>query len=434
MEMNDMIIISVDDHVSEPGDMFDNHLPPELKDKAPKLKRMNNADYWTYEDMVKPNPALNAVVGRPKEEYGMEPQGYDQIRPGNYDIHARIGDMSVNGILSSICFPSMADMDGSTFSRAKDRKLALRMLQAYNDWHLDEWCATYPGRMIPMAIVPLWDAELAAEEVRRVAKKGCHSITFPDNPFAKGFASIHDPFWEPLWKACNDNRVVINCHIGTGSQPPHASDLTPINAWITVMPISVANAAADWLHLEALHRYPDLRIALSEGSIGWIPYFLERAEFSNDQHIWTNINWHGRTPSQVFRDHFLTCFLVDKFGLKNYEDIGEDIIMYENDYPHSDCVWPNAPEFLWDSVKDLPERVINKVTHENAMRAYSFDPISILGRENCTVGALRAQAKDVDTTVRSTPGYKPVNLGGGVITSGDIAKMFAGQTEAVGAD
>ncbi len=432
MNMNDMILISVDDHVSEPGDLFDRHLPAELKPKAPRLEHMNGADYWVYEDMVKPNPALNAVVGRPREEYGMEPQSYDQIRPGNYDIHARIGDMNVNGIASSICFSSLGEMDGSTFSRAKDRKTALRMIQAYNDWHIDEWCAAYPGRMIPLALIPLWDAGLAAEEVRRVAKKGCHAIAFPDNPAAKGFDSVHDESWYPLWQACNENRVVINCHIGTGSTPPHASDKTPINAWITVMPMSVSNAAADWLHMEALHQFSDLKIALSEGSIGWIPYLLERAEFSNEQHIWTRMNWHGRTPSQVFRDHFLCCFLVDKFGLKNYEDIGEDIIMYENDYPHSDCVWPTAPEFLWDSVKDLPERVINKVTHENAMREYSFDPISILGREQCTVGALRAQGKDVDVTVRATPGYKPDNEEGGVITSGDIAKMFAGQKKAVG--
>lgn len=430
MNMNEMILISVDDHVSEPRDMFNNHLTDEWKSKAPQLKHMNNADFWTYEDLVIPNPALNAVVGRPKEEYGMEPQSYDQIRPGNHDIHARIEDMSVNGILSSICFPSMCGMDGSMFSKAKDRTTALRMIKAYNDWHIDEWAGTYPGRIIPQAIVPLWDGKLAADEVNRVAKKGCHAITFPDNPYLAGFTSVHDPMWEPLWKACNDNEIVINCHIGTGSNPPHASDQTPINAWITVMPISVANAAADWLHMAALHKYPNLKIALSEGSIGWVPYLLERAEFANEQHIWTNMNWHGKTPSQVFREHFYCCFLVDKFGLKNYEDVGEDIILYENDYPHSDCVWPKAPEYLWDCVKDLPENIIHKVTHENAMQAYHFDPISILGRENCTVGALREQAKDVDTTVKSTPGYKPSNTGG-VVTSGDIARMFAGQTDAV---
>jgi predicted TIM-barrel fold metal-dependent hydrolase len=428
MKMDDMIIISVDDHVSEPADMFDNHLPEELKSKAPQLKRKNGADFWVYGDIVLPNPGLNAVVGRPKEEYGMEPQSYDQIRAGNYDIHARIDDMNVNGILSSICFPTLCQMDGAVLSWGKDHKINLRMIQAYNDWQIDEWSAAYPGRIIPLSVIPLWDAQLAAEEVKRVAAKGCHAITFSDNPAKRGFASVHDPFWEPLWKACSDNKVVINCHIGTGSQPPHPSDLSPMNAWITAMPISVANAAADWLHLEALLRYPDMKVALSEGSIGWIPYFLERAEFSNQQHIWTNVDWKGKSPTEVFREHFLCCFIVDKFGLKNYQDVGEDIILYECDYPHSDSLWPEAPEQLWDSVKDLPDSVIHKVTHENVIREYSFDPISMLGRDNCTVGALRAKATHVDTTVKATPGLKP-GQGDSVVTSGDVQKMFASMAQ-----
>lgn len=424
MNMNDLIIISVDDHVSEPPNFLDAHLPASLKQHAPILKSVGGKDFWTFGDMIMPNVGLNSVVGRPKEEYGMEPQSYAQIRPANYDIHQRIDDMNVNGILSSLCFSTVAGMDGSVFSRHQDKKIALSIIQAYNDWQIDEWAGTYPGRIIPIAVVPLWDGKLAAEEVRRIAAKGCHAITFPDNPFRKGFASIHSPDWEPLWQACNDNKVVINCHIGTGSEPQHPSDLSPMNAWITAMPIAIANSAADWLHLEALLRYPDLNIALSEGSIGWIPYFLERAEFTNQQHIWTNVNWGGKSPTQVFREHFLCCFIDDKFGLKNYQDVGEDIIAYECDYPHSDCLWPEAPERLWESVKSLPESVIHKVTHENVMRLYSFDPISKLGRENCTVGALRAQASHVDTTLKATPGLKPGDAGK-VVTSGDVQKMFA---------
>jgi predicted TIM-barrel fold metal-dependent hydrolase len=423
MKMEDLIIISVDDHVSEPSNLFDQHLPAELKPKAPQLKNIGGKDFWVYGDIILPNVGLNAVIGRPKEEYGMEPQSYADIRPANYDIHARIDDMNVNGILSSLCFPTLCSMDGSIFSFAPDRTINLRMIQAYNDWQIDEWAGAYAGRIIPVAVIPLWDANLAAQEVGRIAGKGCHAITFPDNPARKGFPSVHDEFWEPLWKACNDNKVVINCHIGTGSEPPHPSDKSPMNAWITAMPISVANAAADWLHLQSLSRYPELKVALSEGSIGWIPYLLERAEFTNAQHIWTNVDWHGKSPTQVFREHFLCCFIEDKFGLKNYQDVGEDIILYECDYPHSDCLWPEAPERLWDSIKDLPESVINKVTHKNVMREYSFDPISKLGRENCTVGALRAKATHVDTSVKSTPGLKP-SEGNKVVTSGDIVKMM----------
>ncbi len=424
MKMDDLIIISVDDHVSEPPHFLDSHLPASLQQEAPVLKTVDGKDFWVFGDIVLPNVGLNSVVGRPKEEYGMEPQSYTQIRPANYDIDKRIDDMNVNGILSSICFPTVCGMDGSIFSHHKDKSIALSIIQAYNNWQIDEWAAAHPGRIIPIAVLPLWDGQLAADEVKRVAAKGCHAITFPDNPFRKGFASIHSPAWEPLWQACNDNKVVINCHIGTGSEPQHPSDLSPMNAWITAMPIAIANSAADWLHLEALQRYPDMKIALSEGSIGWIPYFLERAEFTNQQHIWTNVNWGGKSPTQVFREHFLCCFIEDNFGLKNYQDVGEDIIAYECDYPHSDCLWPEVPERLWESVKALPESVINKVTHENVMRLYSFDPISMLGRENCTVGALRAQARDVDITVKATPGLKPGD-GNKVVTSGDVQKMFA---------
>ena len=123
----------------------------------------------------------------------------------------------------------------------------------------------------------------------------------------------------------------------------------------------------------------------------------ERAEFTFNHHIWTHVDFGGKTPSEVFRAHFLTCFISDRFGLKNYQSIGEDLIAYECDYPHSDCTWPYAPEQIWSEVKELPPSVINKVTHENVMREYSYDPFLILGRENCTVKALRAQATHVQS-------------------------------------
>ena len=425
MNLDDLILVSIDDHVSEPADMFKNHLPRQLQSKAPKLVTLDDGtDRWVYEDYSTANVGLNAVVGRPKEEYGFEPQSYAEIRKANYDIQSRIDDMNANGVLGSLCFGTLAGFAGDMFSKHGDRKTSLRMIQAYNDWHIDEWAGTYPGRIIPLAILPLWSGEAAADEVRRVVKKGCRAISFLDNPAARNFPSVHDSEWEPLWKVCNDEHVVINCHIGTGSEPPHASDLSPMNAWITAMPMSIANAAADWLHMAALQRYPKLKIALSEGGIGWVPYFLERVQFTYEHHVWTHVDFAGKSPSEVFREHFITCFISDEFGLRNYEDIGEDIITYECDYPHSDCTWPYSPEQIWEQVKDLPKSVIQKVTHRNVMREYNYDPFSILGRENCTVRALRAQAEHVDTEPKSTPGFNP-DVGNGVVTSGDVMKAFA---------
>jgi hypothetical protein len=99
MEMNDMVLISVDDHVCEPPNIFDNQLSGDLLASAPKnLTDQNGNNYWTYQGNDRPLVGLNAVVGRPFGEYGMEPSSFSQLREGCYDVHARIDDMDVNGI------------------------------------------------------------------------------------------------------------------------------------------------------------------------------------------------------------------------------------------------------------------------------------------------------------------------------------------------
>ncbi len=315
------------------------------------------------------------------------------------------------------------------FTNSKTKKNALALVKAYNDWHIDEWCGSYPGRNIPNAIVPYWDIQATVEEIKRVVSKGCHAISFSDNPALRGQPSIHDPHWEPLWKVCAGNNVVINIHIGSGAAAPHASSLTPIDAWITTMPISIVNSAADWLYLKALLKYPSLKISLSEGGIGWIPYFLERADFTYEHHrAWTYADFGGKKPSDVFREHFMTCFIDDNFGLANLDKIGEDNVCYECDYPHSDSIWPESAQCLLDSVKHLPDATIEKITHKNALKLFNFDAFGKMGgSENCTAVALNRLATHVDTSPQSFGGPAPLAPGEvrRPVTSGDILKMFA---------
>ena len=428
MNVEDLIIASVDDHIVEPPTMWEGHLSAQHKHFAPKLlSDENGADYWLFEGRRAPNIGLNAVVGRMREEYGCEPISFEQMRKGAYDIDARIDDMNVNGVLASLNFPSVVTFDGGLFHQFENKDNARVLVSGYNDWHIDEWCGKYPGRNIPNAIVPYWDMKATIAEIDRVARKGCHAISFTDNPSLKDQPSLHDPHWEPLWKACADNEMVINIHIGSGAQAPHASMMSPIDAWITTMPISIVNSAADWLHLKALQRYP-LKVSLSEGGIGWIPYFLERADFTHEHHhAWTHADFGGKRPSDIFREHFLTCFIDDKFGLANLDAIGEDNVAYECDYPHSDTVWPESSDLLFETIKHLPERVISKVTHENALRIFNFDAFGMMGgRDKCTVGALRELGKNVNTAPHSFGGPAPLLPGETrrPVTSGDIQRMF----------
>jgi predicted TIM-barrel fold metal-dependent hydrolase len=425
-----MLIISVDDHICEPPEMFDRHLSGDLLATAPKfLTDKNGKNFWCYQGKAYPSVGLNAVVGRPFEEYGMEPTAIDQLRSGCYDVHARIDDMNVNGIAASLNFGNSIGFNGSTFHKAPDKKLALTHLRAYNDWHVDEWCGAYPGRFIPCGILPTWDIEATVAEIKRLAGKGCSTVYCNENPTVQGLPSIHNEYWLPLWKAIADQDTTICLHIGGGNPAPHASMETPIEAWISTMPISIVVGAADWLQLRALQEYPDMRIALSEGGIGWVPYFLERADYSNWRHkVWTHSMFQDKKPSDTFRRHFLNCFIDDAFGLQNLRAIGEDMVAYECDYPHSDTLWPEVPEYLWNSVKHLTQSQIDKVTHLNAMRFFRFDPFKHHEREQLTVAALRevARRKGVDTTPKSSDGARPVTADSTrPVTSGDILRMFA---------
>ncbi|SDD62457.1 Predicted metal-dependent hydrolase, TIM-barrel fold [Sphingomonas sp. YR710] len=430
MDMNDLVIISVDDHVSEPPDMFDKHLSGAGLASAPKFKvTSQGTNFWEYQGTKLPSIGLGSVVGRPREEYGMEPTALAQLRKGCYDSYARVDDMNVNGIAASLCFGGFAGFDGNLFHRVPDKDMSLVHLRAYNDWHVDEWCGPHPGRFIPCGLLPTWNMDETVAEIDRLARKGCTSVTLSDNPTKLGLPSIHNAYWEPMWKAITDADITICLHIGTGNPAPHASLETPIEAWIATMPMAIAVGAADWLQLDALLRYPDLKIALSEGSIGWVPYFLERMDFSHERHkAWTHSRFKDRLPSDVFKQHFLNCFIEDKFGLKNIDEIGEDMIAYECDYPHSDCLWPEVPERLWGTVKHLTPEQIEKVTHGNAMRFFNFDPFQHHRREDLTVGGLRAKAAaaKVDVTPISSGGAAPLKTGEEPrpVTSGDIMEMF----------
>jgi predicted TIM-barrel fold metal-dependent hydrolase len=402
---DDLIMVSVDDHLVEPPDLFDHTLPERWRDRAPKVVRQpDGSDVWTFEGQVIPNIGLNAVAGRPKEEYGIEPTAFDEMRPGCWDVDERVKDMDAGGVLGSMCFPSFPGFAGRLFAASDDKDLALAVLQAYNDWHVDVWAGSHPGRFIPIGLPVIWDPELAAAEVHRLAGKGVHSVTFTENPAALGYPSFHSDHWDPLWRACCDTDTVLSIHLGSSGKLVVTAPDAPMDVMITLQPMNICQAAADLLWSRVLKEFPAIRIALSEGGTGWIPYFLDRLDRTYDMHhLWTGQDFGGRLPSEVFRQHFLTCFIADPVGLNLRHDIGIDNIAWECDYPHSDSSWPEAPEELVTAAAryDVPRDDLDKITHENAMRWYSYDPFAAVPREQATVAALRARAADHDVSIRS---------------------------------
>ncbi|MET0985393.1 MAG: amidohydrolase family protein [Steroidobacteraceae bacterium] len=426
MKMEDMILISVDDHLIEPPDLFTRHVAAKYRDQAPKVITLaNGEERWIFEGKQLGTVGAAAVAGRSREERHLEPANYSQLRKGCYDVHARVEDMSANGVLSSLCFATLTGFCGEVFLKGQDKQLMEALIQAYNDWHIDDWCAAYPGRFIPVAFFPLWDIDAAVKEIRRAARKGARAVTFPENAAALGLPSIHTGHWDRVFEACVEEDLVICIHIGTGGGFRFPSLDSPADVAITTMNITLADCAADLLFSPVLRKYPTLKFALSEGYMGWMPFFKERADFVYEFHrFWTGQDFGDKKPSDIIRRHFLLCFTEDPVGVKCRHDIGIEMITWECDYPHADSTWPVSPERVWPSLKDLPDNEIKLITHENAMRYFRFDPFEHIAREQATVGALRKAAAHIDVRpIAGKGGHRPGKEISGVVSARMLMEM-----------
>jgi len=386
-------LVSVDDHVIEPPHVWTERLPAKYRDAGPRLLE---DDAWYYEGKRLPTSGLSVTRGKRKEEFTPNPVPYSEMHPSAYDPVARVADMDRAGILGSLCFPSLPRFCGQLFYEARDKELAMLCIQAYNDWMLDEWCAAVPGRFIPLIIIPLWDPPLAAKEMERCAAKGARSFAFSENPEPLGLPTIHDPgrYWDPVMAAAQDLEMVVSMHVGSSSTMPVISADAPGLANLTFGAIRAAGTMLAWLFSDMFERMPGLKIALSEGNIGWMPYFIERAEQVIDkQRHWAKSTstafYNNEVQSEqvmadldrlnvreTIREHIFGCFIEESSGLRSLDIIGEDNVMVETDYPHSDTTWPDcigvARKLLDDA--GLPADTQYKILRANAERLYRFTP------------------------------------------------------------
>ncbi|ASW90078.1 amidohydrolase family protein [Mycobacterium marseillense] len=383
-------LISVDDHILEPPNLWVDRVAAKDRDRAPHMEVDDSGmDVWVYDGKRMPSSGLSAVVGKSKEEFSPEPLNYSEMRPGCYDAKARIEDMDRSGVLASLCFPTLPRFCGQLFMEASDREFGFQCLQIYNDWLVEEWCGVAPGRYIPLMLIPMWDPKLAVTEMERMAAKGVTAFAFSENPEPLGLPTIHDAdhYWDPVMAAANELEMVASMHVGSSSQLPRICNDAPFMANLTWGATRTSGTMLSWLFSGLFQRYPNLKIALSEGEVGWMPYFLERAEQVLDkQRYWvkrgTKFMGHAGNEAdldtldirETFRNHIFGCIIEDRHAIKSLDEIGEDNVMCETDYPHSDSTWPDCIDVARDTMKDLPENVQYKLLRGNAERLYRFTP------------------------------------------------------------
>jgi predicted TIM-barrel fold metal-dependent hydrolase len=384
-------MISVDDHVVEPADLWSSRLPSRLASAGPRVERFNDEQVWIFGEKKKPIAEQGA---RLFSKEGMRdlldiPKNFDDLRPGCYDPRERVKDMDAANVSASLCFPSFPRFAGQEFLETPDHSLALDCVRVYNDWMIDEWCAAVPGRLIPLVIVPLWDVDLARREIERTAAKGAKAFTFPENPYKLGLPSIYDKdrYWEPLLRTAAERNMPACTHIGSSSTLPQSSPDASIEAALTLLPINLMTTMIDWIFSGVFIRTPELKLCLSEGGVGWIPYALERCDHSFHQresafirarnngleHL---VDYHDldRLPSEVFAEHVFACLLDEPFGSTVLDRMPLDNVMVEVDYPHADTSWPRSPGVIGEQLSSLSAEQRYEVLQGNARRVFDFAP------------------------------------------------------------
>jgi len=384
-------IVSVDDHVVEPPHVWETWLPEKLRARGPRVERRGigemrhvgggtyeqsfddngaPADCWVYEDLVYIHKRHVAAVGFDRDQMTMSPMTYDEMRPGCYEPKARIEDMEMNWVEASLAFPTFPRFCGQTFLEAKDRELAMACVLAYNDWMVEEWCGDSGGALVPLCLIPLWDVDAAAAEIRRNAGRGVRAVCFSEIPPHLGLPSIHSGEWDPFFAACAETGTVVCMHIGSSSKMPATSADAPPAVAVTLSFGNAMSSLSDFLFSGVLVRFPTLKLAYSEGQIGWIPYILERAD-----DVWREHRaWGGvrdivpEPPSTYYYRQVFGCFFRDRHGIDSLDVVGVDNTTFETDYPHTDSTWPHTKQVAEELMGDLPDDVVYKLVRGNAIR------------------------------------------------------------------
>lgn len=366
-------IISVDDHLIEPPNVFEGRMPKKYADVGPKVVERNGTQVWQIGDATAP-VGFNNYVGRAENERTFDPASFDEMRIGTWDVHHRILDMDIDGVWASLCFPSFPGFGGRRFSQLDDQELGLAAMRAWNSWLIEEWVGAYPERFIACQVPWMNDPGLAGEEVRKNAERGFTAVTFSQTPHDLGYPSLYSRHWDPFLAACEETNTVICLHFGTGKAQMSTAPDAPHDTETLLFPFQGAITLADWIFSEVPVRFPQLKIALSECGIGWVPFALDRLEYLEPRRrAWKQ--WKGAdvTAADCLRRNFWFCALGDQSGFALRDRIGVDHILVESDYPHEDSSWPDTQAALASAIEGIPQEEVEQMTYKNAASLFGVD-------------------------------------------------------------
>jgi predicted TIM-barrel fold metal-dependent hydrolase len=397
-------LISADSHVNEAPGLWEQRLPARMRQRGPRLVRNDEGrDVWITEGLAPlplvwaTNAAGQRAEGEPFDDHDMT-INREELIAGSYDPASRLQDMDTDGLDAEVLYPGpLAGLGGGGgVAGIADIDLRHACIAAYNDW-LAGFCAVAPQRLVGLALIPLEEPAFAASELRRAGSLGLRGAVVNGMPDANGAAPIFSDTYEPVWSAAEEVGLPLSLHIGqsrsltalmqaarpSGRQVSEASrsQANPLSSsgsmtgipemFFTMMCLDMAEPITLLIFSGVLERHPSLQFVIAESGIGWIPFVVERMDYTFDRHrLWMKSGIKTK-PSELYREHFHATFQQDdETGLLARHIPGVETLMWASDYPHTDSTWPRSHAVVDALFADIPDDERQLVTCGNATSLY----------------------------------------------------------------
>ena len=370
-------IISSDDHIFEPPDLWTSRIEPKYRDRAPQLLRReeDNTDWWTCEGVRGASGGSGGEFAGTRFE---DPDrldfggAFENVRPGGYIPEEHVKDMDIDGIDVSIMYPS----GGLQFYSVQDGELVNAVFRAYNEW-IAEFCQASPNRLKGVAMLNVDDVQVGVKEMERCANMGLLGAMISVYPPED--RAYDSPEYEPLWSAAQDLQMPLSLHLGTNRAGPSDgfADSERIGAaYFTNLDHWVRMSLANMIFSGVFERYPKLQVGSIEMELSWAPHFLDRLDYNYTQRPKTG-KWHtfkeDMMPSDYFHRNVFLGFQEDHLGMRDRHIIGVDNILWGSDYPHIETTFPNSQQILEELLADCTEEEKAKIVCGNARRIYRLN-------------------------------------------------------------
>ncbi len=379
-------IIDTDTHWSEPHDLWTSLAPPRYKDLVPQIKEHKGKRRWVVNGdiVLAGSSAVSAIQPDGEKMLGLRflKHEIDMVHRGSFDCRARLDVMNDMGVSHCITYPNVGGFGNQNFLKIEDRDLRIACVEIYNDYMSDVQQRS-GDRILPMALVPWWDIEASVKEIERMAARGARGVVMCSNPHDSGMPDFAQPDWRPFWEVCEGTGMPINFHIGASTGDIDWSGSVPYQSWpgdvrLTLGGASIFVGNMRWmvnlLISDVPERYPDLRFVSVESGIGWIPFVLEALDYQMGETSPEHLAHMTMKPSEYFKRQFYGCFWFEGPTVAPAVDyLGEDRVLFETDYPHPTCLYPESIERVKKAIGALPEQTQRKILQDNAAELYRIE-------------------------------------------------------------